>query len=245
MRHAAGLLAALACTLAAATAVRADRRIVSAQFAAPTTRYDHGVLGDAVEWGALRLTVDSCPAACTGPRISTITIPLPADHVFEDLAPRLADLDDDGAPEVLVVETDLARGAALAVYGAGGKIAETPHIGRRYRWLAPVGAADLDRDGRVEIAYVDRPHLARILRIWRFENGALTHVADAPGLTNHRIGQDEISGGIRDCGAGAEIVTANADWSRLVASTLDQGRIASRDIGTFSADGLRRALACR
>jgi hypothetical protein len=46
-------------------------------------------------------------------------------------------------------------------------LAATPHIGSANRWLAPIGAADLDGDGRVEIAYVDRPHLARTLRIWR------------------------------------------------------------------------------
>ena len=38
--------------------------------------------------------------------------------------------------------------------------------------LAPLGAADLDGDGKIELAYIDRPHLAKILRIWRFDDGA-------------------------------------------------------------------------
>jgi hypothetical protein len=46
-------------------------------------------------------------------------------------------------------------------------LASTPWIGQRFRWLAPVAAADLDGDGAMELAYVDRPHLARTLRVWR------------------------------------------------------------------------------
>ena len=76
-------------------------------------------------------------------------------------------------------------------------VAATPNIGQRNRWLAPVAAADLDGDGATEIAYVDRPHLARRLRIWRFEGGSLTEIAALPGLTNHRIGEAFITGGLR------------------------------------------------
>jgi hypothetical protein len=76
-------------------------------------------------------------------------------------------------------------------------------IGQRNRWLAPIGAADLDGDGRVEIAYVDRPHLARTLRVWRSRpGGTLTEIATATGLTNHRIGEAFITGGIRDARRG-------------------------------------------
>src|SRR5690606_28377321 len=130
-----------ACAVLFATAPRAEIR--AASYAGPTTRYDHGVLGDAVEWGTLVLRTDRV----------TRRIVLPPDRVFEDLTPRLADLDGDGAPEVITVETDLTLGARLAIYGESGLIAATPFIGRPHRWLAPLGAADLDGDGRVEIAY--------------------------------------------------------------------------------------------
>tara|TARA_R100000789_G_scaffold29428_2_gene33007 strand:+ start:649 stop:1206 length:558 start_codon:yes stop_codon:yes gene_type:complete len=170
---------------------------------------------------------------------------LPRDHVFEDIAPRLVDVTGDGAPEVLVIETDMNRGAALAIYGPEGKIAETPHIGQSNRWLAPIGAADLDGDGAVEIAYVDRPHLARVLRVWRFADGDLSEVAQMPGLTNHRIGESFISGRLRDCGAGPEMVLADADWQRVVGVTLTDGQLARRDIGPFAgADSFAAALAC-
>ncbi|GAB4390849.1 FG-GAP repeat domain-containing protein [Albidovulum sp.] len=236
MRPGAGAAAALATALAALTVPSATAEIVAARYADPTGRYDHGILGDAVEYGALVLTLD------TGRRLRLV---LPPSRVFEDIAPRLADLDGDGAAEVIAVETDLDRGARLAILDESGLVAATPFIGRRHRWLAPVGAADLDGDGRVEIAYVDRPHLARILRIWRLRDGRLEELAARPGLTNHRIGEDRIAGGIRDCGAGPEIILASADWSRLLAVRFDGRAIALRDLAPWSAQAEGAALACR
>lgn len=171
-------------------------------------------------------------------------------HVFEDLAPRLWDVTGDGTPEVVVVETDPRRGAQLAVYGLTGegfgKTAATPHIGQPNRWLAPVAAADLDGDGRIEVAYVDRPHLARTLRIWRYGDGRLVEVARAEGLTNHRIGEAVIHGGLRRCGEAPELITANADWSRVMASRLTVNGIVTRDIGPLRGPrDIEAALACR
>ncbi|MEO3476436.1 VCBS repeat-containing protein [Phaeobacter sp. CAU 1743] len=215
--------------------------ILSAEYTGPTTRYAHGVLGDGVEWSGLSLTF-------AGPNGTAmrVEIELPKDHVFEDLKPRLVDLSLDGrADAVMVVETDMARGAALALYGADGKIAETPHIGQSNRWLAPIGAADLDGDGHVELAYIDRPHLAKTLRIWRYDGRTLTEVANLPGVTNHRIGQDFITSGIRNCENGPEIVTANASWSRIMASRLTVAGIKTRDIGPFSGtQSVEDALTC-
>ena len=166
------------------------------------------------------------------------------------IAPRLADLDGDGTDEVIVVRSHVAQGAQLAVYRWTGDDlvlhAVTPYIGRRHRWLAPVGVADLDGDGAMDLAYVDQPHLARVLRVWRHADGALTQVAAAAGLTNHRIGEDFISGGIRDCGDGPEMVTANAGWSRLIATRLADGALTARDIGAFAGPpSFAAALACR
>lgn len=219
--------------------------IIGARYIEPTTRYAHGVLGDEVEWGALELKIDPCPA-CAATRIERRVIRLPQSRVFEDLAPRLVDLDGDRRPEVIVIESHADRGARLAVYGAKGVIAATPYIGRRNRWLAPVGAADLDGDGHMEIAYIDRPHLAKHLRVWRYKGGALRPVADMAGLTNHRIGWDYIVGGIRDCGKGPEMVTADGGWRRVMVTGLRAGRLTSRAVGPYQGrDSIRKAMTCR
>ncbi|MEM6372367.1 MAG: VCBS repeat-containing protein [Pseudomonadota bacterium] len=210
--------------------------VTAARYAAPTDRYAHGILGDPIEWGALELTLSSGDVR---------RFVLPVDHVFEDVAPRLADLDGDGAPEVIVVETDVSAGGALAVYGPRGKIAETPHIGTRNRWLAPIGAADLDGDGAIEIAFIDRPHLAKTLRVWRYAAGGLREVASLQGFTNHRIGEVDIAGGVRTCNGIPEMIVASANWSRLVSVSWVDAAFAHKDIGrdtTRAAFG--RAMAC-
>lgn len=229
MLRAAAILAALCGAASAQAGVR------TAQFDAPTTRYAHGILGDSIEYGALVLGTDAG---------KSVTLRLPETRVFEDLQPRLIDVDRDGDNEVVVIESSLREGARLSIYDETGLLAATPFIGRTNRWLAPLGAADLDGDGTIELAYIDRPHLAKVLRIWRFRNGTLHHVADQPGLTNHKIGEDFISGGIRDCGEGPEIITANANWSRIIATRFD-GTFDSRDIGAFKGPAsLKAASRC-
>jgi hypothetical protein len=149
----------------------------------PTTRYGHGVLGDGVEADGLRVVLADGTA---------LDFNLGPESVFEDLRPRLVDLDGDGNEEVVVVRSYLDRGAALAVLrvsdGVLGILAETPAIGQSSRWLNPVGAGDFDGDGRVEIAYVQTPHIGGILRIWRLQDGKLVELAKAEGFSNHAIG---------------------------------------------------------
>jgi hypothetical protein len=212
----------------------AAQDITAARFADPTDRYDHAILGDNLEWATLLIEVADG---------RNLRLSLPETRVFEDLAPRLVDLDGDGLREVVVVESDLALGARLSVYGPLGLIAATSFYGRPHRWLAPVGFADLDGDGRTEIAFIDRPHLAKTLIILRLEGDALVKVAAAPDLSNHRIGESRIGGGIRDCGTGPEVITANGTWTRLMATRFEAGKLVSRDIGAFSGD-YSGALSC-
>lgn len=218
--------------------------IIKAQYEDPTERYDHGILGDAIEWGTLRMTVDQC-FGCETKMVRDFVIRLPETRVFEDTAPRLVPLDDEAGPGVMVVETDLARGARLAIYTEAGLYAATPFIGRTHRWLAPIGAADLDGDGRIEYAYVDRPHLARTIRVWRIEDGVMKLVAEQSGFTNHRIGEDNIAGGIRDCGLGLEMIVADADWRNVMAVQLRADGFSARTIGSHKGrSSFRRALDC-
>jgi hypothetical protein len=209
----------------------AGAEIVSADFADPTGRYDHAVLGDALEWGALRLRLSD------GRRL---TFRLPESLVFEDLSPRLADLDGDGSPEVVVVEASLTGGARLAIWDETGRVAATGHYGQPHRWLAPAGVADLDGDGMAEIAYVDRPHLAKVLKVVRLRGDRILPVAEAPGLTNHRIGDAFIQGGILTCGGVAHVVTATADWRGVALTSFAGGQAKTRVVGDYGGpDSLR------
>jgi FG-GAP-like repeat len=233
MRAGLALLLALAAHPVTARTPLPAHGVIAAELILPTDRYAHAVLGDALEWGGLRLTVDTCPP-CADRRLMALTITLPPDRVFEDITAHVVDVTGDGLAEVVVVDTDLQRGAALAVYDAYGRRIATPFIGQPNRWLAPAGIADFDGDGRVEIAYVDRPHLVADLVFVRLEGDRLVETLRLPGLTNHRIGDAFISGGVRDCGQGPELILASPDWARLM--QVRAGVVS--DLGPMPPEGL-------
>jgi hypothetical protein len=240
--------AAAAALLLAAGCAAADGgagQIAAARYEVPDDVYPHRIMGSIREMRVLAVTLSDGREI----RLDLRKGPEP-DHVFEDIAPRVADADGDGAPDVVVVETDPALGAQLAVYalrqGALVKAAATPHIGQRFRWLAPVGVADLNGDGVTDIAYVDRPHLARTLRVWSWAPGGLTEIAALDGLTNHRIGDEVIWGGIRDCGEGPEMIVADAEFREIVGVRFAAGRLSGRPLGRDTAPAaFDDALACR
>ncbi len=171
------------------------RDIMDAWLTRPTLRHGHGVLGDAVEAGGL--------AARTrrGLRVETL---LPASMVFEDRLARLADLDGDGRDEILVVRTHLEHGAQVAIYGLRESperaelrlLAASTPLGTRHRWLNPAAAGDFDGDGRLEIAWVETPHLRGVLKVARLERRGERHflreLAALPGFSNHARGSREL-----------------------------------------------------
>ncbi len=217
----------------------------SAWYELPTSAYGHGVLGDAIEGQRLTLMSPRSPIDC-----GTFIAEAGEGHVFEDTAPRFVDLDNDGILEVIAVRSSFSKGAQLVVYREGSGhaleiMAATPYIGQRFRWLAVVGAADLDGDGTIEIAYVDRPHLAKTLRIVSVQGDDLVEEIAGAGVTNHRIGERDIAGGIRDCGQGPEMIVASSDWTILLALTYTGSDITARQIGRdTSRDAFERAMNC-
>jgi len=163
--------------------VAGSRDIARVWLAEPTTRYDHGILGDKIEAGALVIETRD------GKRQ---TVRLKDDAVFEDLEPRLADLDGEGRDSIVVVKSYLKRGSALAVVAARhGKyeiVAETPPLGAAHRWLDPAGIADFNGDGKADLALVRQPHVVGSLELWTWSGGALRKTAELPDIANHIAG---------------------------------------------------------
>lgn len=166
---------------------RGEGNIAAAWLAGATSRYDHAVLGDGVE--ASRLMVETRSG-------DTLALELPASRVFEDLFPRLVDLNADGDDEILVVETDSGLGASLAVYAIDSdRIAretKTPFLGQSYRWLNPLGVGDFDADGHLDIALVATPHIGGRLRLYRYTAPTLEQFAETGGVSTHSIGSREL-----------------------------------------------------
>lgn len=162
---------------------KGKKNIRAAWLTEPTRRYSHGVLGDGIEAGGLKIKNKTQ---------DIISLSLDLRSVFEDRYVRLADLDKDGDDEMIVVHSYLTRGAALSVleYSQGGLsiAAETPPIGRKNRWLNPAGVADFDGDGYPDIAIVVTPHIGGRLEFWQYKNRNLSRKIQLKGFSNHFIG---------------------------------------------------------
>ena len=161
--------------------------IAEAWLADATTRYRHFVLGSRYEAGSLMVRQRNG---------AVLRLSLTDGSVFEDRQPRLADLDGDGVDEVVLVRSYPGSGAALAVIGLRGGglavIAETPPTGRPNTWLNPVGIADFDGDGSLDIAYVQMPHVLGLLRVWTLRANGLVEIANMADASNHVIGSPHL-----------------------------------------------------
>lgn len=173
--------------LAQSELVAGSRDIAWAWLGSPTPRYPHTALGSAWHAGSLHVV----PAGGRAPLSHT----LPLDRVYEDRVPRLVDLDGDGRDEIIVVEAEALRGAALVVYGlrdgALVELARGPHAGSTFRWLNPVGVADFDGDGRNDLASVTTPHIGGVLTLHHYRPPHLEPYARATDVSNHRMGELE------------------------------------------------------
>lgn len=173
----------------AGTAVARGQGPVQAWYGKPTHRYDHGVLGDAIEGGSLTVVDDN------GHKYELI---LSDEFVFEDITPRIADLDGDGQNEVITIRTSLVAGAAVAVYQIrDGKLSErasTKPLGSSHRWLSIAGIADFIGDGRQQIAIVKTPHIGGILEVLSLGTSELISLyPPQTGYSTHYIGAKFVS----------------------------------------------------
>jgi hypothetical protein len=149
------------------------------------SRYDHGVLGDAIEaTRALWLERHGLDVLRE--------LSLPAPHVFEDIAPRPVLLSGaqgrrglltvrsgpDGG-QLALVTADPARPQALRLAALGDT------VGGYHRWLAPT------TDGR-HLAAVHTPHIGGVLHVYQPAGERLTRQRLHADVSTHRIGTREI-----------------------------------------------------
>ncbi len=162
-----------------AVVVEADGLAVS--LVQPTDRYPHGALGDRIEAAAVQVLGP-------GPGDRRTFGPA-APAVIEGLSAIVADATGDGAPEILVTESDADRGASLTLWSpAGEPVARSAAIGQGNRWRNQLAVAPVGPDGEIEVIDVRTPHIGGTVQYFRVEGDELVRVGSQTGFTSHRFG---------------------------------------------------------
>lgn len=184
---------------------------VYAQYSDPSSIYTHGVMGDIVEGTSLVVYREG----------KFHKLLLESDYVFEDLRPRLVDVDQDGELEFICIRTQIENGAALVIYKIENEqlqeYAYVTEIGTNNRWLNYVAADDLDNDGIIELAWIQTPHIGGILKVARIERGALTVLSEASLYSNHGFGERNLCLSVlTDQGKNKRIYVPNQERNKIV-----------------------------
>lgn len=162
-------------------AINADSTMY-AQYALPTERYKHGALGDFIEAGQLVVFLQN----------KFYTLTLTENYVFEDVRPRLYDVDNDNIPEIICIRSKAGAGAGIVVYKVLAdqiiEFAFIPEIGTASRWLNIVAIYDMDQDGITELIWVETPHIGGILKGADIVAGQMLVADKVSYYSNHQGG---------------------------------------------------------
>ncbi len=185
--------------LPGSVAVSGQGDVAWAWLASPTARYPHTSMGSPLHASNLHAL------SREGKRFS---LELPKQRVWEDLQPRLVDLDGDGRDEIVVIEADSERGAALVAYGlpapSNAQVDRIPQgntlqerarsawLGLPLRWLNPVGFADFDGDGKLDIASITTPHIGGVLTLYHYKPPRIEPFAKVTDVSNHQMGDPNL-----------------------------------------------------
>lgn len=159
---------------------------VWAQFASPTDKYNHGILGDKIEGQQLVVAAND----------QVLEFVLDEEYVFEDIRPRLYDVDGDGDFEIITIRSHVDLGGGIMIYDITDEaIVEFGHveeIGTRHRWLNIVAIDDLDNDSVIELVWIQTPHIGGILKLAKITRGEITPISEKSQYSNHAIGETNL-----------------------------------------------------
>ena len=202
-----------------------------AQYTNPTSKYTHGILGDAIEAEQLVVVKDSV----------FIELDLDDSYVFEDIRPRLFDVDQDGDLEIITIRTHIDLGAAIMIYkivqDTLQEYAFTEEIGISNKWLNLVTIHDLTNDGQIEIAWVETPHIGGRLKYTVINEGKLEPIDEIGEYSNHAIGESNLClSALTEKNSKKVFYIPNQERTKIVGFTIEDDSFQQIEEIDFSVD---------
>ena len=175
---------------ACANEMETDKLKINAHYSEPVDIYKHNIFATPHEFAALQVEGGQVISAIDG-------------SVFEGIEPLSFHAKAEDKNYIIATQSDFELGAYLTLYvqGDDGRfelVDQTKPIGRSHRWLALSFAQDIDGNGYPEIGYVETPHIGGTGKLFEIVSDKLAYRAEFAGVSNHKIGSDEITGGVND-----------------------------------------------
>ena len=81
--------------------------------------------------------------------------------------------------------------------------------------------------------------------MWSFRDRKPREIAALAGFSNHRIGENFITGGVRQCGDKLQMIVPDLQWSRTLAVTVTGGTLSPQVLAEDAElQTVQRLLSC-
>jgi len=208
----------------------------------PTTRYEHGILGDIIEAGGVAIV------STFGALRIDLQVEFRSPLVAEGLAPLWVDWDGDGAREIVVTLSEERASARVVLFDEDGtQRALGPPVGRGFSWRHVIACAGFTGSNR-ELVVVRTPHIGGVVEFYALEGEKMETVAQLSGFTSHLVGTrnlDMALAGDFDGDGSLEVLLPNQERTHLAAigrNARGAQRLWQVDLGGQMATNLTAAV---